>query len=104
MDKGIIFQLDNDLEGIVPLKRIPKHERKLWKDKFKPDEVFNVTVQELDQESKKVILMAELNIPTDGKESVEEVKLKNEPTGDKLENPQAIIDNLAGSDSSDKES
>ncbi|MFQ6610295.1 MAG: 30S ribosomal protein S1, partial [Fidelibacterota bacterium] len=57
LDKGIIFQLDNDLEGIVPLKRIPKHERKLWKDKFKPGEVFNVTVQELDQESKKVILM-----------------------------------------------
>ena len=103
LDKGIIFELDNDLEGIVPLKRIPKHERKLWKDKFKPGEVFNVTVQELDQESKKVILMVELDIQSDG-EAPEEVKLTNEPTSDKLQIPQEILDNLAEVEPSENKS
>jgi len=105
LEKGIIFQLGNDLEGIVPLKRIPKHERKLWKDKFKPDEVFNVIVQELDQESKKVILMVELDINSDEEGSSEEgTKMTNEPTSDKLEIPQEILDNLANTESTDEES
>ncbi len=95
LDKGVIFQLDNDLEGIVPLKRIAKHERKRWKTKFKPGLKFNVTVQELDQESKKVILMAELDDGGGDGEHSEESIIRNEPTSDKLEIPQEIIESIA---------
>ena len=94
LEKGIIFQLDNDLEGIVPLKRIAKHERKQWKNKFIPGEKFSVTVQELDQESRKVILMAEIELEGEEGTGTSDTMIKNEPTTDKLEIPQEILDNL----------
>ena len=103
LDKGIIFTLDHELEGIVPLKRLSKQARTDIKTRFKPEDVVEVIVQEIDQESKKVILM--LNEP----ESEEEIakreekeaikKLKNESTSDKIEVPQDIIDSLSSSDS-----
>lgn len=98
LDKGIIFTLEQELEGIVPLKRLSKQARADIKTKFKPEDLVEVIVQEIDQESKKVILM--LNEP----ESQEDIaikeeketmkKLKKESTSDKLEVPQEIIDSL----------
>ena len=51
----MIFTLEHDLEGIVPLKRLSKQERADIKSKYKQDDSLNVIVQEIDQESKKVI-------------------------------------------------
>ncbi len=102
LDKGIIFQLDHDLEGIVPLKRVPKHDRKMIKTRFKPGSEHEVVVQEVDQEYKKVILMVEWEGSTDmDGEVVREKKkkaIRNEPTSDKLEIPQDIIDSIAQSE------
>lgn len=103
LDKGIIFQLENDLEGIVPLKRIPKHERKKIKTTFIPGQEYDVTVQEVDQEYKKVILMMEWEKEDEPeherddreRERPQKVKIVNEPASDKLEIPQEILDRLA---------
>ena len=45
LDKGIIFTLELDLEGIVPLKRLSKQERADIKSKYKQDDTLNVIVQ-----------------------------------------------------------
>lgn len=98
LDKGIIFTLEHDLEGIVPLKRLSKQERADIKSKYKQDDNLNVIVQEIDQESKKVILMLDMPESKEQKAKKEEKevikKLKNESTSDKIEVPQDIIDSL----------
>ena len=98
LDKGIIFTLEHDLEGIVPLKRLSKQERADIKSKYKQDDSLNVIVQEIDQESKKVILMLDMPESKEQKAKKEEKevikKLKNESTSDKIEVPQDIIDSL----------
>ncbi|NOZ08951.1 MAG: S1 RNA-binding domain-containing protein [FCB group bacterium] len=109
LDKGIIFQLDHDLEGIVPLKRIAKHERQKIKNTYKPGEEYEVTVQEVDQEYKKVILM--MDLPKSGDDDgsrrerpkTKKIKIVNEPASDKLEIPQDILDKLSAADETDPE-
>ena len=39
LDKGIIFTLEHDLEGIVPLKRLSKQARADIKSKYKQDRI-----------------------------------------------------------------
>ncbi len=109
LDKGIIFQLDHDLEGIVPLKRIAKHERQKIKNTYKPGEEYEVTVQEVDQEYKKVILMMDLpksdddDAPRRERSKTKKIKIVNEPASDKLEIPQDILDKLSAADETDPE-
>ena len=60
LDKGIIFDLGNSIEGIVPMKRIPKTLRSKVKAEYTQDNSFEVIVQEVDSESKKIVLMLDL--------------------------------------------
>jgi len=103
LDKGIIFKLDSELEGIVPLKRLKNDEKQNILMNYKEGEKHDVTIQEVDEESKKIILMMDLNDGQDGKEkSVESVDL--EDTGsepEKIEVPQDIIDKISGDENAD---
>ena len=55
LDKGIIFDLSNGLEGIVPLKRMKKIDRENLLKKYTEGDKYDVTVQEVDEEYKKII-------------------------------------------------
>mgnify|MGYP001312652847 CR=1 FL=1 len=102
MDKGIIFDLENSIEGIVPLKRMQKHEKNQILANFKEGDSHKVTVQEVDEEYKKIILMMDLGLS--GVEAEEEpVELVEESEPQKIEVPQDIIDNVS-EDNSDVES
>ena len=98
LDKGVIFTLDHDLEGIFPLKRLSKQARINIKEKFKVDDIVEVIVQEIDQESKKVILMLddpETKEDIAKRQEKESIKnLRNDSTSDKIDVPQDIIDKL----------
>jgi small subunit ribosomal protein S1 len=107
LEKGIIFKLNNDLEGIVPLKHVSKQERNSKKEQYKPGMVCDVTVQEIDIEARKVILMMDWSdVDSSGasdkpsrprrKTTSNKQKIKNESTSDKLEMPQEILDMLSG--------
>lgn len=112
LDKGIIFKLENDLEGIVPMKNIAKHEHRKMKDKFKQGTVHEAVVQEIDREAKKVILMMDWGedvmeaTHTEKKkqrrQKKEKVATKQAPTSDKLEIPQEIIESIAKSEAESK--
>ncbi len=96
LDKGIIFDLGEGLEGIVPLKRLKKHEKNKILINFKEGETHEVTVQEVDEEYKKIILMLDLGL--DGLEDEGEPETEmvvDEPESEKLEIPQDIIDNIS---------
>lgn len=60
-DKGAILKLDNNLEGIVLFKSLSKEEKKQIKEVFVPDFELDVTVQEVDEELKKIIFIVDFH-------------------------------------------
>ena len=102
LDKGIIFKLDDNLEGIVPIKRMKKSDKDNLLKKYIVGDSYEVTVQEVDEEYKKIILMMDLGIEVENNEE-NDAKIdleKDDP--EKIEIPQDIIDNLSDADSDDK--
>lgn len=57
LEKGIIFNLDKDVEGIVPIKQMNKDEKQNIIDNYKEGDSCEVIVQEVDEDAKKIILM-----------------------------------------------
>ncbi len=98
LDKGIIFDLGENLEGIVPLKRLKKHEKNHILTNFKEGDSHEITVQEVDEEYMKIILMMELGI--DEAQAEDEPSHKIEPLEpEKLEIPQDVIDQVSANES-----
>ena len=60
-DKGATLKLDNNLEGIVLFKSLSKDEKKQIKEIFVPDFELEVTVQEVDEELKKIIFIVDFS-------------------------------------------
>jgi len=99
LDKGIIFDLGEGLEGIVPLKRMKKHEKNQILINFKEGESHEVTVQEVDEEYKKIILMIDLGLDgLEGDDEQEPAMVVDETEPEKLEIPQEVIDQISGND------
>jgi len=103
LDKGIIFNLDEGLEGIVPLKRLKKHEKNNILINFKEGETHEVTVQEVDEEYKKIILMMDLGLdelPDEGEPNAD--KGVDELESEKLEIPQDVIDQVSDNETNNE--
>ena len=99
LDKGIIFDLGEGLEGIVPLKRMKKHEKNSIFTNFKEGDSHEVTVQEVDEEYKKIILMMDLGLDgLEGDDEAEPEMVVDEAEPEKLEIPQEVIDQISGND------
>ena len=99
LDKGIIFELGNNLEVIFPIKRMKKHEKNHILTNFNEGDSHEVTVQEVDEEYKKIILMMDLGLDgeLDGEDSTAELdsSINVEAESEKLEIPQEIIDQVS---------
>ncbi len=100
LEKGIIFDLGDNIEGIVPMKQIPKAVRSKVRAEYTADKTFEVMVQEVDGESKKIVLMLDLG---DVEMEIPEKPKKQDSisTSDKLEIPQDVIDSISGASSSE---
>ena len=99
LDKGIIFDLGEGLEGIVPLQLMKKHEKKSILTNFKEGDSHEVTVQEVDEEYKKIILMMDLGLDgLEGDDEAEPEMVVDEAEPEKLEIPQEVIDQVSGND------
>ncbi|MCK4579561.1 MAG: 30S ribosomal protein S1, partial [Candidatus Marinimicrobia bacterium] len=59
LEKGVILKMEMGMEGIIPLRDVPKHERKDVTAHLDPGDILEVTVQELRLDEKKVILMSD---------------------------------------------
>jgi small subunit ribosomal protein S1 len=71
-DKGATVKLDNNLEGIILFKSLSKEEKKQIKEIFVTDYELEATVQEIDEELRKIIFIVDfsdyLNISSDDSE------------------------------------
>ena len=95
LDKGIILNLDQDVEGIIPFGSQPKRQRKALSSKHKPGQKLKGVVMEVKPEDKKVVLFSdELSIDTPDKQDDVQDYLDTQegPVGEKIEIPPASTD------------
>ena len=52
LDKGIIFLLDNDFEGILPISKINEKD----KDLFVINKEFDLSINQINKENRKIVL------------------------------------------------
>ncbi|MCS5640734.1 MAG: S1 RNA-binding domain-containing protein, partial [Candidatus Marinimicrobia bacterium] len=90
LDKGIILQLEHEVEGIVPFGRKSKNIRSKIMEKYKRGDVLTAVVMEVNSNDKKIILILdELNDSPDEKiDAVKEyMEAQEDPAGEKIEIP-----------------
>ena len=95
LDKGIILNLDQDVEGIIPFGSQPKRQRKALSSKHKPGQKLKGVVMEVKPEDKKVVLFSdELSVDTPDKQDDVQDYLDTQegPVGEKIEIPPASTD------------
>ena len=95
LDKGIILNLDQDVEGIIPFGSQPKRQRKALSSKHKPGQTLKGVVMEVKPEDKKVVLFSdELSVDTPDKQDDVQDYLDTQegPVGEKIEIPPASTD------------
>lgn len=95
LDRGIIIQLGNDVEGIIPFGKRSKRERKTLSRQFNPGEQITGNVMEVKPDEKKVVLFVdELEMdsePQSEKSDVQEyLESQDQPAGEKIELPEEL--------------
>ena len=98
LDKGIIIQLDMDVEGIIPFGKMSKKDRRLLASQYEVGANLSGIVMKVSPEDKKIILFKEELAGGGSTQSAsDEVKdyLKNQKveTGTKIDIPQELLDN-----------
>ena len=106
LDKGIIFKIEEGLEGIVPLRSLNKDEKQKIHTIYKEGDTHEITVQEVDEESKKIILMMDIEIGTNEKQDPVGNDINDSPddSPEKIEIPQDIIDQISEDGDIDEDS
>ena len=97
LDKGIIIQLDKEVEGIIPFGKMSKKDRRALASQYEVGANLSGIVMKVSPEDKKVVLYKEELAGTGKRTSAtDEVKqyLSNQETGsgEKLELPQELLD------------
>ena len=97
LDKGIIIQLDKEVEGIIPFGKMSKKDRRSLAGQYEIGANLSGIVMKVSPEDKKVVLYKEELAGTGKRTSAtDEVKqyLRNQETtsGEKLELPQELLD------------
>jgi small subunit ribosomal protein S1 len=97
LDRGVIVQLEKDVEGIIPFGGHSKKDRKMISGNYKSGALIEAIVMEVKPEEKKVVLfIEELGEPKKKKISKNPVKeyLKNQesPATEKIEIPEGLLE------------
>lgn len=96
LDKGIIIQLDLDVEGIIPFGKMSKRDRRALASQFEVGANLSGIVMQVSPEDRKVILFKE-ELSGGGRQSANNtvkdfLKNQDEAEGEKLELPQELIE------------
>ena len=109
LDKGIIIQLEMDVEGIIPFGKMSKKDRRSLASQYEIGANLSGIVMKVSPEDKKIILFKEeLAGGGSAQSATDEVKdyLNNQKidTGDKIDIPQELLDNAKDAEKEDKPS
>ena len=109
LDKGIIIQLEMDVEGIIPFGKMSKKDRRVLASQYEVGANLSGIVMKVSPEDKKIILFKEeLAGGGSTQSATDEVKdyLKNQQvdTGGKIDIPQELLDNAKDAEKEDRPS
>ena len=109
LDKGIIIQLDMDVEGIIPFGKMSKKDRRSLASQYEVGANLSGIVMKVSPDDKKIILFKEeLAGGGSTQTATDEVKdyLKNQKieTGGKIDIPQELLDNALEAEKEEKPS
>jgi len=98
LDKGIIIQLEMDVEGIIPFGKMSKKDRRGLASQYEVGANLSGIVMKVSPEDKKIILFKEElagggNTQTASDEVKDYLKNQKMDTGDKIDIPQELLDN-----------
>ena len=107
LDKGIIIQLDMDVEGIIPFGKMSKKDRRSLASQYEVGANLSGIVMKVSPDDKKIILFKEeLAGGGNTQTATDEVKdyLKNQKieTGGKIDIPQELLDNALEAEKEEK--
>ncbi len=106
LDKGIILQLEKEVEGIVPFGKQTKRQRKALASKYKPGDNLKGLVMEVKPDDKKVILLVE-SLSGSGQSVKDDVQAfldsQEAPVGEKIEIPTESESEDISEESGEKE-
>ncbi len=109
LDKGIIIQLEMDVEGIIPFGKMSKKDRRLLASQYEVGANLSGIVMKVSPEDKKIILFKEeLAGKGSTQSAADEVKdyLKNQniETGGKIDIPKELLENAKDAEKEEKPS
>ena len=106
LDKGIILQLDMDVEGIIPFGKKPKKQRKEVASKLNPGDTASGNVMDVKPVDKKIILFSKVYSEGGEKATKDSVKdfldEQDAPASEKIEMSDELQKEIA-KESSDLE-
>ena len=107
LDKGIIIQLEMDVEGIIPFGKMSKRDRRSLASQYEVGANLSGIVMKVSPEDKKIILFKEeLAGGGSAQSATDEVKdyLNNQKieTGGKIDIPQELLDNAKDAEKEDQ--
>ena len=106
LDKGIILQLDMDVEGIIPFGKKQKKQRKEVASKLNPGDTASGNVMDVNPDDKKIILFSEVYSEDGEKATKDSVKdfldKQDAPASEKIEMSDKLQKEIV-EDSSDVE-
>ncbi len=94
LEKGIILQINEDLEAIVPLSDIPKRDRKKYTRNVKIGDALELRIIDLDKDDRKLVLSKDDLTLNDEEKEIAKVMANQEAPTQKLEIPQEILDKI----------
>lgn len=104
LDKGVILQMELDVEGIIPSRTFPKNERKNILSRFKDSAKLECEVTEVSPEDKKVILsLDDIPLAEETKKPDESSEPTSEEAAEKPEDEKAETKNAHVEETSDVE-
>tara|TARA_Y100000741_G_scaffold53377_1_gene36729 strand:- start:1125 stop:1904 length:780 start_codon:yes stop_codon:yes gene_type:complete len=97
LDKGIIIQLEDDVEGIIPFGKMSKKDRRTLAGQYEVGANLSGIVMKVSSEDKKVVLYKEELAGTGNRanandEVKEYLRKQQTNTGEKIELPQELLD------------
>mgnify|MGYP006113694669 CR=1 FL=1 len=105
LDKGIILQLDDDVEGIVPFGARSSKGRKEKLSKFKSGDILTGLVMEIKPDEKKIVIYIESLSDKDNSNTKGDVEQylsgQDEPAAQKIEIPNTISEETSEEDSAE---
>ncbi|HAE87750.1 TPA: hypothetical protein DCG86_06980, partial [Candidatus Marinimicrobia bacterium] len=102
LEKGVIVQLEENVEGLIPMGDMSKKDRKNYTKAVKVGEEVELRVEKIDRDERKVILSRDDLIMNEEEKEIAKVISNQENATQKIEIPEDILNKLQTEEKEDK--